>query len=220
MLGISPRDSGKFGTTNGAAMRVSPIAIFNADDKKGLIEDVEKACLPTHGTSVAISAASAVAFAIAEGLSASDTTIDSIVEAARAGAKAGVQRGFEYPAASVDKRIELALDLVGRAKNCFDAAIKLYDYIGAGIESNEAIPTAIGIFVAAKGDPMTAIKCAINIGGDSDTIASIVGGISGAFKGIKAFNQVEIENIERVNKINLKSIVEKLLEAKNRKSKA
>lgn len=215
--GVNPKDSGKFGTTNGAAMRISPVAIFNANDEKGLINDVEKACLPTHGTNVAISAASAVAFAINEGLSNDNASVDSIVEAAIAGAKAGEKRGFEYPAASVAKRIELALDLIGKVNDCFNAAIKLYDYIGAGVESNEAIPTAIGIFAIAKGDPMKAIKCAVNIGGDSDTIASIVGGISGAFKGIKAFNQIDIKNIEKINGINFKLIVKKLLEVKKQK---
>ncbi|MEM3506569.1 MAG: ADP-ribosylglycohydrolase family protein [Candidatus Bathyarchaeia archaeon] len=221
MAGVSPKYSGKLGTTNGAAMRISPVAIFNANDEKSLIEDVEKACLPTHGTNVAISAASAVAFAIAEGLSAKNNNIaiDSIVEAAIKGAKAGAKKGFEYPAASVYKRIELALELIGKAKNCFDAAIKLYDYIGAGFESNEAIPTAIGIFVAAKGDPMTAIKCAVNIGGDADTIASIVGGISGAFKGVKAFKKIDIENIKKVNRINIESIIEKILKKRNEKLK-
>ena len=205
-------EAGRLGTTNGASMRISPVAIFNAwSPLENVVEDVEKACIPTHGTNIAISAASAVACAIVESLKG-NTEIDAIIEAAKRGARLGSTKGFPYPAASVEKRIELTLEIIGKAKDGFKAALALYDYIGAGVESNEAIPTALGLFYIAKGNPMTAIKYAVNMGGDADTIASITGAICGAFKGIKAFPNRFIEKIEKVNKLNLQSIADKLIE--------
>jgi len=212
MEGVDITEAGKLGTTNGATMRISPVAIFNAYSSfEKVVDDVEKACLPTHGTNLAISAASAVACAIAESLRG-DTNIDAVIDAARKGARMGSKRGFPYPAASVEKRIELALEIAGKTNNGFKAALALYDYIGAGVASNEAIPTALALFYISNGDPMTAIKYATNIGGDADTIASITGAICGAFKGINAFPRRFIEKIEEVNKLNLKSIADKLIE--------
>lgn len=205
-------EAGKLGTTNGASMRISPVAIFNTWSLyEKIVEDVEKACIPTHGTNIAISAASAVACAIVEGLRG-NTEIDQVIEAARQGARLGSTRGFPYPAASVEKRIELALEIIGKSEGGFKAALALYDYIGAGVESNEAVPTALGLFYIAKGDPMTAIKYAVNMGGDADTIASITGAICGAFKGIKAFPNNFIEKIEEVNKLNLTKIADRIIE--------
>ena len=59
--GMSIGETGKFGTTNGAAMKICPLAIVsNYRDPDQLIDNVEKICRPTHNTSVAISGACAI----------------------------------------------------------------------------------------------------------------------------------------------------------------
>ena len=60
--GKSYVESGKYGTTNGSAMKVSPLGILHDyHDIEGLVDDVCKLCLPTHNTSIAIAGASVVA---------------------------------------------------------------------------------------------------------------------------------------------------------------
>jgi len=68
--GESARTSGQQGKTNGAAMRIAPVGIVNAGDLDGAVRDTVEACLPTHGTTLAISGAGAVACAIAEAMRA------------------------------------------------------------------------------------------------------------------------------------------------------
>ncbi|MGB9659081.1 MAG: ADP-ribosylglycohydrolase family protein [Nitrososphaerales archaeon] len=214
--GVKPQDIIGTGTTDGASMRISPIGILNAGfDLERVVEDVVKACALTHNTSVAISAASSVACAISKAITGK-CGVD-VIEAGIEGAKRGAKFGILYPAAPVDKRIELAIKIVLKAKNIEEMTDSLYNYVGAGIESNEAIPTAFGIFFATNGDPMDAIIMATNIGGDSDTIASIVGGMAGAFKGIGAFPKDLVKKVEQVNGLDFEKIARKLLEVRERK---
>lgn len=217
--GASPKDITEMGTTDGASMRISPVGILSAGfDLEKVVEDVVRACVLTHNTSVAISAASSVACAISKAI-VGNCGVNDIIEAGIRGAKLGAKFGKFYPAAPVDKRIELAIKLVLKAKNLEEIIDSLYNYVGAGIESNEAIPTAFGVFFATDGEPMDAITMATNIGGDSDTIASIVGGMAGAFKGIEAFPKDMVKKVERVNGLEFEKIARKLLELREKRSK-
>jgi ADP-ribosylglycohydrolase len=208
--GTDPREAGKLGMTNGAASRISPIGIFNSGNFEGAVEDTEQACIPTHNTSVAISAACAVACAIAEA-SRKGATVDSIVKAAKVGAIKGEEKGLPIPSASVGKRIEMAVNFVKKTKNLQKVSRYLYEFIGCGVASNESVPTSIALFVAAKGEPMKAIIAGANIGGDTDTIASIVGGICGAYKGIEAFPKGLLDKIEEVNHLSIEKVAEDLV---------
>jgi len=205
------------GTTDGASMRISPVGILNAGfDLEKVVEDVVRACLLTHNTSVAISAASSVACAISKAI-VGNCGVDDIIEAGIRGANLGAKFGIFYSAAPVDKRIELAIKLILKAKNFEEITDSLYNYVGAGIESNEAIPTAFGVFFATNGEPMDAIKMATNIGGDSDTIASIVGGMAGAYKGIEAFPKDVVKKVKQVNKLEFEKMARKLLELREKR---
>jgi ADP-ribosylglycohydrolase len=64
---------------------------------------------------------------------------------------------------------------------------------------------------------MDAIKMATNIGGDADTIASMVGAMAGALKGIEAFPKDTIKRIEKVNRLEFKKIARKLLELREKR---
>ena len=50
-------------------------------------------------------------------------------------------------------------------------------------DSRETVPCTLGIFHLAAGDPNVAIPLAANMGRDADTIATMVGGITGASVG-------------------------------------
>lgn len=211
MAGHDPSETGRAGTTNGGGMKIAPIGIINAARPTAkLVDDVEEVCMPTHYTGVAISAASAVAAAVAEALRA-DATIDSVVAASRRAAKLGETRGAQLAYPSVEKRIAMAAR-IARNRSPERAAEALYDQIGADISSSDAIPTAIGLFVAGGGDPMKTIILTANMGGDTDTIGAMAGGIAGAYAGIDAFPKKTLATIERVNRLDLGDKSRRLLE--------
>jgi ADP-ribosylglycohydrolase len=57
MAGHDPSETGRAGTTNGGAMKISPIGIINvARPMAKLVDDVEETCMPTHCTGVALAA--------------------------------------------------------------------------------------------------------------------------------------------------------------------
>ncbi len=211
MAGRDPSETGITGTTNGGAMKIAPIGIANVGrPQEKLVDDVEETCMPTHCTGVAIAASAAVAGAVAEALR-QGSTIDSVLSVARHAARLGEERGAQLAYPSVDKRIALAAALV-KELTPERAAEELYDVIGGDISSQDAIPTAFGLFVAGGGDPMKTITLTANMGGDTDTIGAMAGGIAGAYSGIGAFPKEIIEIVERVNCLGLAEKSRRLLD--------
>ena len=210
MAGEDPLKTGRHGTTNGAAMKISPIGIIDTGNLEKLVDDVENVCLPTHGTSVAISAASAVAGAIAEALTPEPTVL-TVLETAKACADMGKERGRPVAYPSIGRRIELAVDLIKGAGSPSEAAEVLYDYMGADVSCASSVPTAFGLFAASGGDPMTTIISTVNMGGDTDTIGAIAGGIAGAYRGIEAFPRAIVSRVEEESRLELDEVTGQLL---------
>ncbi|MBI5649129.1 MAG: ADP-ribosylglycohydrolase family protein [Chloroflexi bacterium] len=216
--GASPYETGTQGTTNGAAMRVAPIGIVHAGDSSTLLKvnfenvlrDAVAASIPTHNTHNAMASAGAVACAIANAMTR-DATIETIIASAQEGAQRGRAFGAWSWATQLEKRIELAVRLARESKNLDDALKSLYDYVGVGLDPAESVASAFGVIVAARGDPMTAIFAGVNLGGDTDTIAGIAGGICGALRGIEALDQKLLREVERVNGLDFASIAAKLV---------
>jgi ADP-ribosylglycohydrolase len=211
MDGKDPRETGRYGTTNGAPMKISPIGVINVGNRGKLLDDVEKVCLPSHGTSVAISSAAAVAGAVAEALQA-QSSVDVVIREAVLCGELGAQRGRPIACPSIPKKIQLAIQLIEKEKDPLKQARILYDYIGTDVSCVSSIPTVFGVFYSSQGDPMKSVITASNLGGDTDTIASMVGGISGAFKGIDAFPVDVVKTVEDENHLNFSDIACKLIE--------
>ena len=92
--------------------------------------------------------------------------------------------------------------------------MELYETIGFGIESYDAVPVAIGMLYAAKGDPLEAIIAISNTGGDADTIAALAGAMGGAIRGVKAFPEEYVKFVEEVNNLKLRDLAIELLRAR------
>ncbi len=211
--GVPPAEAGKFGETNGAPMRISPVGIINAGDPAGAVDDTELCCLPTHGTSVAISGAAAVSCAIAKALDCAES-IEEIVDAGILGAEQGAMRGRKVATPSIAKRIQWAVDLA-LAQDNEDAACKaLYDLVGTTVATTETVPIAFALFVLADGDPMKTAILAANLGGDCDTVGAIACSIAGAYSGISAFPEEAVHIVEQVNELDLKSVTIALLKSR------
>ncbi len=202
-------ETGAFGDTNGACMRISPVGMIHPGNMERTVDDVALACLATHNTDIAIAGASAVACAIGAALRGARTT-DDLIAAALAGSALGMKKGNSWIGASIARRTELALGLVRPGRSEADALRDLYDIIGAGVAVTETVPVCLALVRYADGDPVRTIMLAANLGGDADTIGAIAGSIAGAYAGIDAFPADHLGTIESVNHLGLRGYAERL----------
>lgn len=210
--GKSYHESGKFGTTNGAAMKVAPIGIIeDYNDISSLVKTVEQLCLPTHHTSIAIQGASVIA-AIASFALRNEYREDILWALAEKTIREGEQYGTQLPGASLVERLRLLrydlkklsdTDIIGRLETVY----------GTGFETIETIPSVFTVIILSGGDPRKAASIAANLSGDSDTIGAISTAICGAFNPI--FSKREIDFLENVNQIYFDTYVEKLFQIAN-----
>ena len=205
-------EKGKFGDTNGAAMRVAPIGIFNHRSIEKATRDAIASARPSHGSRAGLASATAVSVAVSMGVAGGYSPADIMIEASKAAAIAESE-GFDTPAPYISKRIEFAKRIVDENsdKSLEEVAYLLYQYIGASMKSYESIPLSLGVFYAAKGQFVDGLVTIINIGDDADTNGAICGAICGAYSGIEHIHQEWIDKIKETNKIDFESIAEKLI---------
>lgn len=186
-VGQSTRKLTTMGTTNGAAMRVAPAGLVNPGDIEGAVELAWITCNPTHDTQIAAAGAGAIAAGVAHALMPGAdvySVVQACLEGARRGEDLGAREGRIVAGPSVIRRIELAIDEALRATSLEEALRNIEASVGNSVMMVESAPAAVGIFVAADGDPL---KCAVggtNIGNDTDTIAAMAGAMAGALNGI------------------------------------
>ncbi len=199
--GNDPRQSGRNGKTNGAAMRMAAIGLLHAGNPGGAIPAAIEASLPTHATSTALSGAVCVACAVAAACN-ENSTLSSILQAAKDGADHGAKHGVWSWSTPLSSRIDLAVHLVEQASSEEDALNSIYRYVGVDMLVSESVAASMGVVLLAQGDPMKAVRFGAMIGGDTDTIAAIAGQICGAFRGGDALDNKLIAQVESVNHLN------------------
>jgi ADP-ribosylglycohydrolase len=205
--GASVEEAGRFGTTNGAAMRVTPIGIVaGSTDLEALVDRVVEACLVTHNTGVAIAGASAVAAAVSAGLDGA-TVRESIPIAIRAAA-IGRDRGYWVAAGDVSRRIRRAVGLVD-GDDVERSIADVAELVGTSLATQESVPAAFAILALHQDDPWQAVLTAASVGGDTDTIAAMVGAVAGACGG--AFPVAAMATVRTVNDLRLEEVAADLV---------
>jgi ADP-ribosylglycohydrolase len=207
--GESVDESGRFGTTNGAAMRIAPVGIaVGSSDLAAMVDRVVEASRASHNTGVAIAGASAVATAISAGIDGAD--LDEAIALAAAAAELGAQRGYWIAAADVAARIRWTADLVA-LEDIEGSLTRIYELVGTSLASQESVPAAFGILRLFPGDPWEACLAAASLGGDSDTVAAMVGAMAGAIYGVDAIPAAARRIVARVNDLDLETVADGLL---------
>jgi ADP-ribosylglycohydrolase len=208
--GASPEESGRHGTTNGAAMRIAPAGVAVPPDDPGrLVGLVIEASRVTHNTGVALAGAAAVAAAVSAGVSGASPA--GAIQAGIAAARVGAGRGHWVAAADVAARIGWAAGLV--AGQPPEAALTLvYELVGTSLATQESVPAAFAVVAASPDDPWLACRLAASAGGDCDTIAAMAGSIAGACHGAAAFPASVRQTVTEVNNLDLDSLAARLLE--------
>ncbi|MET8473882.1 ADP-ribosylglycohydrolase family protein [Streptomyces sp. NPDC006422] len=209
--GTDPKEAGKHGTTNGAAMRVTPVGIafsYAPGDTDAFLDRVVESCQVTHDTTVGIAGASAVAAAVSTGIAGG--TLDDVFEAAVAASAAGSRRGHWIAGASVSARIAAVRDLVAGLDEA--AALDRIDaLIGTSVASQESVPAAFAVLALTGGDPWRSALLAANLGGDSDTIAAIAGAVAGSVHGLSGLPADAVRTLREVNGLELEPLTRQLL---------
>ncbi len=212
LKGQPASETGQFGDTNGAAMRIAPVGIATpAEPLSRLVDHVETVCRITHNTAAAIASAAAVAATISAGIDGAAPRETSAL--ALAAAREGGCRGHGKPDVAIADRVALALDLAagGPAKS---ACVEIARRLGTDVASRQSVPTAFGIFMATGGDVWQAGLIAANIGGDTDTIGAIACAMAGACGGAAKLPQDKVATLNIVNNLAMDGLVRDLLEVR------
>jgi ADP-ribosyl-[dinitrogen reductase] hydrolase len=184
LLGFGPRRSGVFSAGNGPAMRAALIGVWAKDDA-ALVDLVQASTRITHTDPKAV--AGALIVARAARLARTDSRPDPrrflADEAARG-------EGDE-----LRTRLEAAVAALGRGETCQDFATSQGWSRGISGYVNQTVPAALYCWARSPHDFRECVESAVLLGGDTDTVAAIAGGVCGAQLGSDAIPRRWIEQL-------------------------
>jgi ADP-ribosylglycohydrolase len=187
----------------GAAIRVAPVGIFYASSAlHQLVRGAWEASVSTHGGSLAIAAAAATAAAVSAAIDgASPQHVLELAEEAAAQAEnqcAGRVPTFATAIRTVYDRLASFSPLTSAdvATCCFPN------------KPLTIVPLALGLATVMR-SAEDAILLATNVGGDSDSVASVAGGILAAMDP-STVNERWYETVEAINQIRVVPIAREL----------
>jgi ADP-ribosylglycohydrolase len=159
----------------GAAMRVAPVGvIFPPDKLDRIIRGAYECAIPTHGGQLAICAAAAVACAVSvavEGAPAAEVMAAALIASQKAETFRPSMRASTM-GVSVER---IYADLRARKRLMADEIAQQY----CPNKTEDIVSLAISLALITESAEETALLAA-NIGGDSDSVASIGSAIAGA----------------------------------------
>jgi ADP-ribosylglycohydrolase len=186
----------------GAAIRVAPVGIlYRSGRLADLVAGATEASIATHGGPLAIAGAAATAAAVSAAIDGG-TPLDIVANAERAAAQAEIERAGTRRLADAIRAIhgdlarspELRPDDVG-ARHFPTTPLTI---VPLAIALGTVLPSA-----------EAAILLAANIGGDSDSVASIAGAILGA-RSPASVNERWYAIVESINAHGLTALAEEL----------
>jgi len=185
---------GSFG--NGSAMRVAPIGLLYSDNPVKLREFAYKSSSITHSHELGKEGAALQAYAVALAL---NTLAEEEID----------KEAFLFKLQNFVQN-QLYKEKIARIKELLgeqDRA-KVIAVLGNGIEAPRSVPTAIYCFLLQPKSYKDTVIYAVSLGGDTDTIASMAGAISGAYLGIEAIPHEWRAKLER--RAYIEALAEKL----------
>jgi len=179
--------------SSSSAMAISPMGIINAcNPRQAALETYDVAGLIHAGnTTFCRDAACAIAAAVAEAMKP-DSTVDSVIAAS-------TSYLHKISSRVIVEYIEKILNLAKSLNDYEKFRIEFYEnHLQSLIcDSRETVPCALALFYLAGGNPERSIIYGANFGRDADTIATMVGALSGAFAGAGGLRGEWIEKIRR-----------------------
>jgi ADP-ribosylglycohydrolase len=177
--------------TNGGTMRIAPVALLYYWDPKILFEKVVEATRITHGHPTSIAGACVHAFMIAKILTSQRETFD--ISSLRHEVASFIE--------PIDSEMAEHIELSRKSS-------------GNGCLVIETVPEVLDAFLNQPNDYLTGVLEQVNSDGDTDTKASMIGNLLGAWNGIQTIPQYLINGLENGEKGKdyIVSIADRLLE--------
>ena len=182
-------NGGSFG--NGAAMRIAPIAIFYYNNHLMLRTIAAEASLITHAHLLGREGAVLQAYTIAQAIQVKpQDSLDTFHF---------LQKliNFITPEARVYKK---KLELIGKLIDENPDPEIIINQLGHDSSAPNSVPTAIYCFLSHSHSFQEALVYAVDLGGDTDTIAAMTGAISGAYHGKKGIPTQWMRDLENEGK--------------------
>ena len=177
--------------SSSSAMGISPMGLINAcNPRQAALETYDVAGLIHAGDSTFCrDGACAMAAAVAEAMKA-NATIGSVLSSA-------TDYLHKVSSAEMISCIKETVQMAKTLGNYQEFREKFYQTRLRSIacDSRETVPCALSLFYLANGDPTEAIIYGANFGRDADTISTMTGALSGAFKGIDALKRQWVEKV-------------------------
>ncbi len=203
--GIPARDLGRYcdyAGLNSFARSCHPIGLINAGDPEGALTDVfEVGQLYQTTGSRGLQWAAVTAVSIAAAMKPG-ATVDTVFAALHDRLRGWTMREAILREIDSGLAATAACADFGQMRQAFDSV-----YSGSGIPyafsyANEVVTKALCIFRMVKGNPKDAIIAAVNLGRDTDCLAAVAGGISGALSGSEAIPKEWIDQVDRATALN------------------
>lgn len=173
--------SGSFG--NGAAMRVTPVALVARTDLDRAAQLAETQARVTHTHPEAVDAAVLVGTAVCTLAAVSDD-----VPSRRSAVAATTDR--LSPGA-----LRTAVREVVDAEQAGEDVVAVARRLGTGVAARESVPAAVAALLAGR-DVRSTLITAVCLGGDTDTIAAMAGAMAGAVYGASGIPEQLLGRLE------------------------
>lgn len=179
-----------FATTNGAIMRIAPLGLVKFDNDKELLCNIQNALYYTHLTEEAIASAFIFCKIIRKIVTNAFGTRYDLLSYI-------LQKSAIFP--PLFTKLNLMSFCIAQAEDPSKYDINItYELTGnrdtVQIEAMDCLACALYLYFRYYGDPKKAICEAASLGGDTDTIAKLVGDLVGATWGVT--ENKDWENIE------------------------
>ena len=208
IAGENVYEMGKTGITCGSAMRGLPIGMYFYNNEKLLIENTINSCIISHNTDVAIDAAIASNVTLASLINGKNK-FDAIKEAIKAIRKYHGKFGAKTTEPRIDEILEGLLRNL-RGKNLEEAREYIVKRIGVSWFARDVVPSAFANYIVLN-SPEESSLLSMRCGGDNQTTSEIACAFHGAEKGVGIFSKDILKNIEKVNKIKIYGMADKLI---------
>ncbi len=194
--------------SSSSAMAISPMGVLNAaNPRQAALETFDVAGLIHSGpTGFCRDAACGLAAAVAEAFRPG-VTVESILAA-------GVDYLHPTSSAEIVGRVRGALALARETGDYAAFRARFYEtsLLPTASDSRETYPATMAIFWLAGGDASLAIRLAANFGRDADTIATMVGGLAGAFRGAAGLRPDWVARVEANPEADYRPLARQLVE--------
>ncbi len=209
--GMAWWESGEPSAGNGAAMRVSPVALLHPFDVSAMRRDAAISAIITHADPMAVVSVAAQTFLVAALLHHLPGTLDvgKLLRDLSTAIGDLPDPGYPERRAGASGEVRLHDRLLEVGDRLDQSPAEAFAYFQNGAFVLESLPAALWSFLRSPEDPEEVIVTAVNGGYDADTVAAMAGALAGAYHGASGLPARWIEATERTDE--LLTLAERLL---------